>query len=751
MPCDTSIERCGDICVSHTNLAEHHERRHPHLLHRIAPLLIGLSLVPCIAQGGDTRQLRAAIERADTAPERIGGMWALAEEERQQGNLAEAERVLRAALSAATSDDLRASSALRLGIVLTAVGRTVEAQDLFDRATAAKASRSAADRVQLGLGQGALFARNGDYTRAEQSFESAAMDAQTAGIDAAATRASINALRSRLDRKEIAGLEDRLAKLDERVFALPGSEETATLLIAVGELERRAINEFASTTALRKNAHAAFTRARDSAQSDATRALAFGFLGALYEDEGRWDEALRLTQQAAFLAQSADRPEQVYRWEWQAGRIQKQRGDLAQSTAALDRAMVGLTDIRNDVLQSSRQAYVSLVEPVYLDYADANLRRAASAPDGSEDQQRALRAVRNQLESLKQAEVQDYFENQCAARRAGSDGGFRVPGTAVVYPILLADRVEVLVESDGILRRFASPVPRGQVTSVARQLRLDLERTAAGDAYLVPAKSLYGWLVQPAEAWLASQKIDTLLVVPSGALRTIPFGALHDGRQFLIERYAIATTPAVSLVSSLETSRANNMLVGGLTKSVQGFSELPSVADEIRSISSMFAAPSMQDETFMLNSVSTQLSAPAYSVAHLATHGEFSADHRKSFILTYDNRLTMDALRTSLERRGNSLDLLVLSACKTAAGDDRAALGLAGIAVQAGARSALASLWSISDKATAELMTSFYQNSKSSGASKAQSLRQAQLALLKSPEYRHPSYWAPYLLIGNWL
>jgi CHAT domain-containing protein len=184
---------------------------------------------------------------------------------------------------------------------------------------------------------------------------------------------------------------------------------------------------------------------------------------------------------------------------------------------------------------------------------------------------------------------------------------------------------------------------------------------------------------------------------------------------------------------------------------VQGFSELPSVADEIRSISSMFAAPSMQDETFMLNSVSTQLSAPAYSVAHLATHGEFSADHRKSFILTYDNRLTMDALRTSLERRGNSLDLLVLSACKTAAGDDRAALGLAGIAVQAGAKSALASLWSISDKATAELMTSFYQNSKSSGASKAQSLRQAQLALLKSPEYRHPSYWAPYLLIGNWL
>jgi CHAT domain-containing protein len=92
----------------------------------------------------------------------------------------------------------------------------------------------------------------------------------------------------------------------------------------------------------------------------------------------------------------------------------------------------------------------------------------------------------------------------------------------------------------------------------------------------------------------------------------------------------------------------------------------------------------------------------------------------------------------------------VLSACKTAAGDDRAALGLAGVAVQAGAKSALASLWYISDKATADLMKSFYQNSKSAGASKAQSLRQAQLALLQSSEHRHPSYWAPYLLIGNW-
>jgi CHAT domain-containing protein len=111
----------------------------------------------------------------------------------------------------------------------------------------------------------------------------------------------------------------------------------------------------------------------------------------------------------------------------------------------------------------------------------------------------------------------------------------------------------------------------------------------------------------------------------------------------------------------------------------------------------------------------------------------------------------MEGLKSSLDGRATPLDLLVLSACQTAAGDDRAALGLAGVAIQAGAKSALASLWSISDNATATLMTRFYENSKAPGATKAQSLRIAQIELLKSPEYGHPSYWAPYLLIGNWL
>jgi CHAT domain-containing protein len=308
-----------------------------------------------------------------------------------------------------------------------------------------------------------------------------------------------------------------------------------------------------------------------------------------------------------------------------------------------------------------------------------------------------------------------------------------------------------LIEAGGVLRRFTSPVSRGEVTAMVRRLRIGIERPAAGEGYRQPAQALYKWLLADASPWLAEQKINTLVFVPAGPLRTVPLAVLLDGNQFLIERYAVATTPAITLIPTLVQPSSNRVLIGGLSKSVQGFAGLPSVNEEFREIEAMFPNEALKDENFSLASVKVGLSAPNFSIAHLATHGQFSADHRQSFILTFDSRLTMDGLQTALGKRDDPLDLLVLSACSTAAGDDRAALGLAGVAVQSGAKSALASLWSISDEATASLMGTFYKSRKAGGESKAQSLRGAQLALLRSADYQHPSYWAPYLLIGNWL
>src|SRR5690606_23254109 len=118
-----------------------------------------------------------------------------------------------------------------------------------------------------------------------------------------------------------------------------------------------------------------------------------------------------------------------------------------------------------------------------------------------------------------------------------------------------------------------------------------------------------------------------------------------------------------------------------------------------------------------------------FSVVHIASHGQFTSDPRESFLLTFDGRLNINGLERLIEPsrfRDRPVELLTLSACTTAAGDDRAALGLAGIAVKAGARSALASLWFINDEASAELVAGFYDALAEPGATKAGALQTAQ-------------------------
>ncbi|MDH5470574.1 MAG: CHAT domain-containing protein, partial [Gammaproteobacteria bacterium] len=138
----------------------------------------------------------------------------------------------------------------------------------------------------------------------------------------------------------------------------------------------------------------------------------------------------------------------------------------------------------------------------------------------------------------------------------------------------------------------------------------------------------------------------------------------------------------------------------------------------------------------------------------IASHGSFDSNPNKTFLLTYNGKINMDELEQFVgigRFRDKPIELLTLSACQTAAGDDRAALGLAGIAVKSGARSALATLWFVNDQTTSLLTTDFYNFLTQAEISKAQALQKAQIKVLSDRRYRHPGYWSPYLLIGNWL
>jgi len=148
-----------------------------------------------------------------------------------------------------------------------------------------------------------------------------------------------------------------------------------------------------------------------------------------------------------------------------------------------------------------------------------------------------------------------------------------------------------------------------------------------------------------------------------------------------------------------------------------------------------------------------QINSGAFSAVHIATHGNFSSDPEETFILAYNQLLKSkelnDILRINNQSSSSIVELLVLSACETAKGDNRASLGLAGISVRAGARSTLSTLWKVSDRSTAELMVQFYKELTNPEVTKAQALHEAQLALFK--QYKAPYYWAPYVLVGNWL
>jgi CHAT domain-containing protein len=393
---------------------------------------------------------------------------------------------------------------------------------------------------------------------------------------------------------------------------------------------------------------------------------------------------------------------------------------------------------------------------------------------------------------------------------------------AIIYPIILPDSLEILVEIGNTVRQYTQSISKSGVHDVATEIaqRLRDDPTSPNDiSYRHSSEKLYRWIIAPIEQDLIEASIKTLVFVPDGVLRLVPFAALFDGNHFLVEKYAISISPGMSLLGS--SSQENNprtyrALLAGLSKpgpvieklsetiinailqpdlennvyasrgifgqhmsnigdtnkhstnqstdqllkqegAIQHIQEqlsLPGVETELKRLNKTLKnTTTLLNHQFTVDSINQQLSDEPYEIIHIASHGFFSSDADSSFLMAYDDLLKLDDLRGLLNKDNNargSVQLLTLSACETAEGDDRAPLGFAGIALKADALSALGSLWSVSDEATSLLMVNFYSN-LTQHLGKAESLRQAQLKLLNSPDMHHPFFWSPFILVGNWL
>jgi CHAT domain-containing protein len=451
-------------------------------------------------------------------------------------------------------------------------------------------------------------------------------------------------------------------------------------------------------------------------------------------------------------------PESLFLWQWQLGRILEAVGDRAGAISAHKEAIATLAVIRSDLVAgfgSGRTIFEDSVRPLILGLTDLLLHQSERA--GSDAERQALLVeARGTVELLKAAEIEDYFHDDCLAalRAKKRDIDALPPGTAALYPVVLSDRIELLMSRAGRLERVIVPTDEAELERLVRTFRSGLTDPES-DAYLPPAQRLYEWLIAPIEARLTASGVSTLVIIPTGSFATIPFAALHDGKAFLIERFALAVAPGLVLTDPQPLSRLDaQALVGGLSEGVGNFPALPHVADELAAVNDAFPSVILRDQDFVTTGLEDALASTPYRIVHMATHAQFEPEALDSFLLTYDGRLDMADLEKLVKLgqfRDEPVELLTLSACTTAVGDDRAALGLAGLGIKAGARSALASLWLVNDRSTAQLIARFYQALTDTEINKAQALRRAQLALSQGTEFRHPHYWAPFLLIGNWL
>ena len=607
-------------------------------------------------------------------------------------------------------------------------------------------------------------------------------------------QAQLNRLSLSLDRQEWQKATDLMPQIERLLSNLPTSQATINARINLTRsLVRLGCRELTAPSCLPDSPlqvaqllKVAYSEATELKDSQA-ESYALGFLGEIYERTEQLDEAESLTRRAfqkvsggsvTNFPYAVDDAEIACLWQAQLGRILKAQHKTGEAIAAYEAAVSILQKrLRLDVAASNINSRFSFrqnsEQPIHQELLDLLLQPAAP-----EQEQANLQRAREVTASLLEAELTNFLREPCQVvtpqkiDRIVTD---EAPNAAILYPIVLPDRLELIVKLPGqtkLLHPAPIFIPREQVLSLTKQLQLDLEEDYTFEAVKQEARQLYEWIIEPVEDQLAALNIDTLVFALDRQLQSIPMSVLFDGEQYLIDRYAVSEILGLSFNDPTPLRREEiKVLAAGLAtmpdnlsqKIQQNFLALPNVVEELNQIG---AENPLIDQRFTRKNFNLRLNEERFSVVHLATHGQFSFNPTDTFLLSFGDNPKIDAnalgslFRVRGQIRPDSIELLVLNACETAAGDDLATLGIAGTAVRAEARSAIASLWALGDAPSVNFTRELYKNlgqaemevkgSKVKG-SKAQALRQAQLMLKQDPRYEHPRYWAPYVLAGNWL
>lgn len=665
---------------------------------------------------------------------------------------------------------LKATGLRSLGNVFRVVGNLPASRQVLEQSlTVAKQSASPQDFADTLLSLG-------NTARAQQKTPEAInfyqLSASTSSSPTTRIEAQLNQLSLLVDNQQWHEAESLYAQIQPQLANLPPSRTGVyaqiNLAQSLTQLKQYSVSNTPSWQDISQLLATSVRQARDLKDGRAT-SYALGNLAKLYEQTRQWEDATNLTQQALFAAQVIDAADVAYLWQWQLGRLLKQQGKTTEAIAAYTQSVNNLRSLRSDLVAINPDVQFNFrdeVEPVYRQLVDLLLQPDNNSPTSSNN----LQIARTAIESLQLAELENFFRSACLDAKPQLID--RVvdredPTAAVIYPIILPDRLEVILKlpEQANLRHYVTKKPQSEVENILETLQKYLKEPDRTYDVKKLSQQIYSWLIQLLEAELGKTQVKKLVFVLDGALRNIPMAVFYDEKQqkYLIEKYAIALTPGLQLLAPQHLQRQRlNALTAGVSESreVEGrqFPRLDNVKLELNQIDSQLPrSKALLDRKFTETNLQSQIKSASFNVVHMATHGQFSSNLDDTFILTWDRLLKINdldnLLRANNPQGTSNIELLVLSACETATGDNRATLGLAGIAARAGARSILATLWSVDDRSTAALMSEFYKQLANTNLTKAEALQQAQLALWnnKNQDWKRPYFWAAYVLVGNWL
>ncbi len=609
---------------------------------------------------------------------------------------------------------------LSLGRTAADWGDANAAIDMFERAQSA--AKNPTDKLQADLSRLRFYANGADAEKVDSVATEVAQQLEALPASRLSVYGTVNlsASLARYNARQ-SSKQDRAARSISRSIPI---EQTNQLLAK------------------------AVTAARDLNDKQA-EAYALNQWGSLYMQTEQWSDALKLTEKSLEIARAINADDIASQSAWQLGRILKQQNNTTEAIAAYSEAVDSLQSLRSDLVAIDPDVQFSFrenVEPIYRELVSLLLK-------GDPPSQENLMKAREVIEALQLAELDNFFQEACIDAESAQIDQVDTLAT-VIYPIILPDRIAVIASSaNQPLEYYSTAVSAETVEATLNDLLSAIHPVSDNRDRLALSQQVYDWLVRPAEDSQLTANSKTMVFVLDGKLRNIPMAALHDGDRYLIEKYAVALSPGLQLMSSRSLDQIKtDAVVGGISQARNGLSALPAVEDEIADISRLVSADTLINEEFTSDSLAKDIKNSSASIVHLATHGQFSSRLEDTFLSTWEGRLSVKELSEILLTRGraNAIELLVLSACDTASGDDRAVLGLAGLAVKSGARSTVATLWPVKDQAAAKMMRVLYENIGEPSVSKAEALRQAQLALLADPGYSDPFFWSAYTLVGNW-